>query len=73
MEKSLYRIQHLLLFQRARVTFPAPTVYNYSSRGSESLFWTPWVLRIHVVHIHTCRKILTHRIKINLKTRSDGN
>jgi hypothetical protein len=26
---------------------------NYSSQGSNTFFWPPWVTGIHMVHIHT--------------------
>lgn len=38
---------------------------NSSSRGSDAHFWPPQIPSTHKVHIHTCRLILTHKVKMN--------
>ena len=61
--------------QRARVRFPAPTqrltiTCNFSSRGSEDLFW-PWrAPDTHEVHIYMQALISTHKIN---QDRKDGS
>lgn len=41
-------------------------VYNSSSRGSNTFFWSPWVPEKHVLHIY---RETTHIIEINPKVR----
>jgi hypothetical protein len=57
------------------VPFLAPrwqlrTICNSNSRGSDALFWPPWVPQVHMLHRAACRQnTQTHKIKIKEKTQ----
>lgn len=53
--------EHLLLFQRTQVSFPASTwqltiVYNSSSRESDALVCSPKAPEMHMIHRLMCRQ-----------------
>lgn len=37
------------------LTWQPRTIWNCSSRGSDSLLWHRWLPGVHVAHIHRCR------------------
>ena len=38
------------------------------TQTTNTLFWSPWALDIHVVHIHTCKSVLHIKIVILMES-----
>ena len=60
LERWLRNEEHF--FQKMWVQFPAPewwllTVYNFSFRRSNALFWLPPATDVYVVHIRTYMQV----------------
>ena len=75
LERWLSSSEHWLLFPKCQVQFATSTwqlttVCNSSPRGSDILFWPPWIPGIHMVHRHTCKQNI-YIYKVKKKTRGE--
>lgn len=80
LERGLSSEEHLLLWQRTWVWFPAPSqwlkIMVFQFEGSDTLCWIPWRLDMHEVPRHMCRwNNHIHKVKTNTSFKSslDGN